>query len=217
MGNLYAQRRRIAPFIILAAMAVLALGLAAGPASAQATFTACASCHGMAATHSNPSHAAVYPTCANCHPNGDTSQIPSTAKCGVCHGGVTQILKSTQHVSNGCGTTVGCHGYTATIITTKVTAKVAPTTIRLGKTVKASGLATPATTLTGKKVALRVDFKKGTAWVKVKSTTATVKSTGAYAWTYKPGKKGAYRVTASISATAKYKASKSKAMAFKVN
>ena len=39
---------------------------------------------------------------------------------------------------------------------------------------------------------------------------------GLYVWTYKPAKKGTYRMTATIKATADYKGSKSPTRAFKV-
>ena len=41
-------------------------------------------------------------------------------------------------------------------------------------------------------------------------------ATGAYSWNYKPAKKGTYRMTASIVATADYKGSKSPSRPFKV-
>ena len=98
-----------------------------------------------------------------------------------------------------------------------MTAKVAPTTVRLGKTVKTTGAVTPVATLAGKKVALRVDFKKGTKWVKAKTANAIVTAAGAYSWKYKPLKKGTFRVRASIIAvTATYKASKTAYKTFKV-
>ncbi len=98
-----------------------------------------------------------------------------------------------------------------------MTARATPTTIRLRKTVKTTGAVTPVATLAGKKVALRVDFKKGTKWVKAKTASATVTATGAYSWKYKPLKKGTFRVKASIAAmTGVYKASKTAYKTFKV-
>ena len=57
-------------------------------------------------------------------------------------------------------------------------------------------------TLAGKTVALRVDFKKGTKWVKAKTASATVTALGAYSWKYKPLKKGTFRVKTSVAKTA---------------
>ena len=240
MGNAYAHRRRLAPALILMAtvallvMLAMAVSASLGAQDAQALSTfdtgsgsipACETCHGMSATHSKTAHVTngVYDssdptTCANCHPGGDTSVKPLPAKCGVCHGGVTTILAKSTHTTTGCGTTDGCHGYTAppVQVATTVTAKVAPTTIRLGKTVKTTGAVTPVATLAGKKVALRVDFKKGTKWVKAKTASATVTATGTYSWKYKPMKRGTFRVKASIATTATYKASKTAYRTFKV-
>ena len=97
-----------------------------------------------------------------------------------------------------------------------MTAKVAPKTIKLKKSVKTTGAVTPVATLAGKKVALRVDLKKGSKWVKAKTAKATVTATGTYSWKYKPLKKGTFRVKASIATTATYKASKSAYKTFKV-
>jgi hypothetical protein len=236
----------MATITLLVMLAFMAVSTSIGAQDAQALSTfdspvngigPCATCHPQSTVHSQASHSAVFPTCSNCHPDGDTSKPPLPSKCGVCHGGVTTILAKDTHTNIGCGTTDGCHGYsspaptptatpsttptptptpTATVVATKVTLKVAPKTIRLRKTVKASGLATPTATLKGKKVTVRVDRKKGAKWVKVTSKKVTVTSTGAYSWKYKPGKKGTYHVTASIAKSATYKASKSKAMTFKV-
>ena len=221
MGNVHINRGRLAPALILVALVVLAavagLGMIAGPANAQATFTACATCHIITpgdAFHSQTTHAAQ--TCDKCHTVGIMTP-PAPSACASCHGAATTIIASqASHVNAGCGTTPGCHGVPAAVVATKLTIKVAPTAIKLHKTVKTSGVATPKLTLKGKKVALRVDFKKGAKWIKAKTGSATVAASGAYSWTYKPGKKGTFRVTASIAKTATYKAYTSKALTFKV-
>jgi len=226
MGNVHVNRGRLAPTLILVALVVLAvvagLGMTAGPASAHETFTTCASCHGMSATHSQTAHvtngvykASDLTTCVNCHPNGDTSQVPLPSKCAVCHGGVTAILASAQHVTNGCGTTAGCHGVPPVVATTTMTEKVKPTTIKLKKSVTVSGTAGPTAALAGAKVALKAELKVGKKWTKAKTGTATVSTGGTYSWKYTPKKKGSYRVTASIAATSTYTA-KSMVKTFKV-
>ena len=82
-----------------------------------------------------------------------------------------------------------------------MTAKVAPTTVKLGKSVTISGTVTPATQLAGAKVTILVNRKSGTKWVKAKSATATASATGAYSWKYKVTKKGSYQVKISVKAT----------------
>ena len=96
-----------------------------------------------------------------------------------------------------------------------MTAKVAPTTVKVKKTVKVTGTAGPATSLAGAKVALKVERKVGTKWVKMKTGTATASATGAFTWSYKTAKKGSHRVTSSIAATTTY-TKKSVVKTFKV-
>ena len=50
-----------------------------------------------------------------------------------------------------------------------MTAKVAPTTVKLKKTVKVTGTAGPAASLKGAKVAFKVERKVGAKWVKMKA------------------------------------------------
>jgi hypothetical protein len=213
MGNVHAHRGQLASafvFTILVAVALLAFGamLFTDNANAQASFTTCATCHPMAATHANANHASFFGTCTTCHNDGGTAKPPLPSACSACHGGVTNILKSTQHVANGCGTTAGCHGVAPAVVTTTMTAKVAPTSVTVGKKVKVSGIAGPVPALASAKVALKVERKVGTKWVKMKTGTATASATGAYAWSYKTAKKGAHRVTVSIAKSAKFTAKK---------
>lgn len=100
----------------------------------------------------------------------------------------------------------------------KVTLKLSGLTsgaIRLGKSVTARGTVTP-TSLAGSKVTLMAQLKKGAKWVKAKTFSAIVTSTGAYSWKYKPAKRGAYRVQATIGRTATHAAVTTKWLAFKV-
>jgi photosystem II stability/assembly factor-like uncharacterized protein len=87
--------------------------------------------------------------------------------------------------------------------------------VKLGKSVSAGGLVTP-TSLAGSKVTLTVQLKKGAKWVKARTFSAAIASTGAYSWKFKPAKKGAYRVQATIAKTATHAAVTTKWLAFKV-
>jgi hypothetical protein len=210
MGIVYAHRGRLAPALILAVLLALAVivtfGLVAGPASAQPTFTTCASCHNMSDTHSNANHASFFSTCATCHNDGGTGNPPLPSACAACHGGTTAILASTQHKANGCGTTAGCHGVPPAVVTTTLTAKVVPTSVKVKKSVKITGTAGPVASLAGAKVAWKVERKVGAKWSKMKAGTATASATGAFTVTYKAVKTGAHRVTLSIAATSTYTA-----------
>ncbi len=101
--------------------------------------------------------------------------------CAACHGGTTAILAKATHAVTKCGTTPGCHGVPPAVVTTTLAAKVAPTTVRVGKKVKVTGTAGPAASLAGEKIAFKVQRKVGTKWVKMKATptTATAGATGA--------------------------------------
>jgi hypothetical protein len=216
-----ARRKRSLVIVLLALAIVAVFGIAAQQALALPTFTLaqkgigpCQTCHTQDATHANTNHSAL--PCATCHvTNISTPPLPTA--CGSCHGGPSAILATTSHTTQGCGTTAGCHGVPAPVpFTTSVSLKVAPSSIKLKKTVAATGAVTPAADLVGIKVVLKAEIKVGSAWKAAKSGFGTVSATGAYSWNYKPAKKGTYRMTASIVATADYKGSKSPSRPFKV-
>jgi len=207
MGIVHVHRGRLAPALILAVLMALAvivtLGLVASSASAQSTFTKCASCHTLAKTHAGATHSTT--SCATCHVNG-TSNPPTPKACVTCHTPASAVLAKPTHAANACGTTPGCHGVPPA--STTMTAKVAPTVVAVGKSVKVTGTAGPAAWLKGAKVSFKVERKVATKWVKMKTGSTTVKATGAFTWSYKTAKKGAHRVTASIAKSSTYTAKK---------
>jgi hypothetical protein len=220
--NAHTSRRSRSLVIVLLALAIVAVfGIAAQNALALPTFTnpvggigPCVSCHPMAATHANVNHSSL--GCTSCHPGSPATTPPTPAKCASCHG-APAILASATHVATKCNTTPGCHGVPIpTPITTSVSLKVAPTSIKLKKSVTATGAVTPVVDLVGIKVALKAEIKVGKAWKKSGANLATVSATGTYSWTYKPAKKGTYRMTATILKTSAYNGSKSLTRAFKV-
>jgi len=87
--------------------------------------------------------------------------------------------------------------------------------LKLGQSVTATGAVTPAS-LAGGKVTLTAQLKKGSAWVKATTASATISSTGAYRWKYKPARKGAYRVQTAIAATDAYAGAASRWLTFTV-
>ncbi len=191
----------IAALLILLAAIALSASLVTANANAQATFTVCGACHTQTAAHATHVPAVA---CATCHTAGATEPPPPSA-CASCHGAADILAR---HPTQACGTTPGCHGVPAPI-TTAVSLKVAPASIKLKKTVKATGTVSPAADLAGIKVLLKAERKVGKAWKAAKAGSATVSAAGMYVWNYKPAKKGSYRMTASIKATDDYKGSKS--------
>jgi predicted secreted protein len=213
MGIVHAQRGRLAPAAILAVLmalaAILTLGILAGPASAQATFATCASCHNDAkGIHAGATHGST--GCGTCHVGGFSAANKGVtpAACASCHTDVAGTLAKPTHTANACGTTPGCHGVPPATVTTTMSLKVSPTSVKVKKSVKVTGTAGPAASLAGAKVSLKVERKVGAKWTKMKTGTTTVKASGAYTWTYKTTKKGAHRVTASIAKTSTYTAKK---------
>ena len=74
--------------------------------------------------------------------------------------------------------------------------------LRLGRYLTVSGRVTPSR-FARSKVTLTVQRKRGTKWVTLKPVTRTSNGTGAYSWRYKPGKRGSYRLRASVAKTTK--------------
>ena len=87
--------------------------------------------------------------------------------------------------------------------------------MKLGKSVTVKGTVTP-TSLAGSKVTLTAQLKKGAKWVKARTCSALITSTGAFGWKYKPAKKGVYRMQGSIAKTSTHAAVTTKWLAFKV-
>lgn len=230
--------------VALVVLAVVAgLGMTAGPASAYSTYqhggAVCANCHGNSTVtsavcvtcHTGYKVPSATSNCWTCHTPGQDMQpvkngAPATCTA-TCH-----LANGTDHAHNPHperGTCTDCHNVTTNattpngsphhvapaIVTTTLTAKVAPASVTHGKTVKVTGTAGPAASLKGAKVAFKVERKVGTKWVKMKTGTATASATGAFTWSYKTAKKGAHRVTVSIAKTATYTA-KSLVKTFKV-
>ncbi len=196
-----------AVLILLAAIAIMA-SVVTTNANATPTFTVCGACHTQSAAHAK--HVPAVP-CATCHTAGPTVPPPPSA-CASCHK-VAEIVAT--HPTGGC-TVAGCHAAAPEPVVTSVSLKVAPTSIKLKKTVKATGSVTSAADLAGMKVLLKAEIKVGKAWKAAKAGSATVSDAGLYVWTYKPAKKGSYRMTATIKATDDYKGSKSPTKLFKV-
>ncbi len=147
------------------------------------------------------------------------ASIPDVTVAGTPHN---------PHPERGTCTQPGCHTFSTAYNAangsphhtlqvpdpTKVSVKVSPTKIKLHKTVKATGAVTPADL--GGRVTLTVQMKKGSKYVKAKTATAKVGTTGKYSFTYKPTKKGTYRIQSAIKATDDFAGSKSKYVKFTV-
>jgi hypothetical protein len=192
------------------------------PSKATATNAKCITCHTSFAVPT------ATKTCWTCHqPGQDMSAVaggaPTTCTT-VCHklpGGAAVpnsghnphpdrgVCTTCHQMSTGVTAPNGSPHHTAKVVpATTITLKITPTSIKLRKSVKATGAVTPMLVLVGVKVGLKAEMKKGTKWVNAKTGTATASAAGLYTWTYKPTKKGSYRVTATILPSAAYLGSK---------
>jgi len=199
------------------------------PAKGNVTNAKCITCHtGYAVINSSK-------TCWTCHtPGQDMAPVKSgaPADCTVaCHLASGDTSTHVAHTDRPTTCTV-CHPLTTsptiangsphhtakTLAKTTVSLKVAPASIKLRKTVTAAGIVTPVS-LVGEPVTLTAQLKSGAKWVKSKAAAVEVTSVGAtaaYSWTYKPLKKGVYRMQAAVKATSDYAGSSSKWVTFRV-
>jgi len=145
---------------------------------------------------------------AACAVVSDT-QITATVLAGATTGTIT--------VAAPGGSAASAASFTV-VFRPKVTLKLSGLTsgaIRLGRRVTAKGTVTP-TRLAGSKVKLTVQKKRGARWVTVKRVARTISASGAYSWKYKPVRKGAYRMRATIAKTVAHTAAKTKWRPFRV-
>ena len=137
--------------------------------------------------------------------------------------GTTESLSGVAFANASDGWAVGDDGAIVStsnggVFTPQLTLKLSGLTsgaLKLGKHLTAKGSVTP-TSLAGTKVTLTVQRKQGGKWRKVKSLACTIGAKGAYSDTYKPAKKGRYRVRATIAKTATHTAARTKWRTFKV-
>jgi photosystem II stability/assembly factor-like uncharacterized protein len=88
--------------------------------------------------------------------------------------------------------------------------------IKYGKSVTAVGEISPRLSLAGSKVTLKAQSRKGARWVRAKAGSASIGRDGIYRWTFKPRRRGSYRIKATIAKTAAHNAATSTWVRFKV-
>ena len=87
--------------------------------------------------------------------------------------------------------------------------------LRLRSRVTIKGVVTPAA-LAGDKLTAQVQRRNGRRWVKATTTTRTILSGGRATWTYRPAKRGAYRVRLTMAKTATHAATHTNWRSFRV-
>jgi hypothetical protein len=239
-----ARRSRSLTIAFLALAMVAVFGMAAQqawahPASYNHGGATCTSCHPPTPPTNDKCtacHTGGYAvpsgskTCWTCHTPGQNVQpLENDAACvTACHladGTTNRHLAHTDGRSTVCTT---CHPLPVSVtnpgssphhmastapVDTTVSLKVSPVAIKLRASVKASGVVTPMGL--GSVVSMTAQSKVGSKWVKAKVATAKL-ANGSYTWTFKPTKKGTYRIQAAIKRTATIVASASPWKTFKV-
>ncbi|MEZ5125010.1 MAG: pre-peptidase C-terminal domain-containing protein [Thermoleophilia bacterium] len=87
--------------------------------------------------------------------------------------------------------------------------------LKLGNKVTAKGKVT-STNLSATKAKLTLQRKAGSTWAKVKVVSRTLSAAKTYSWTYKPTRKGTYRIRATVAQTATNKSAASSWKTFSV-
>jgi len=169
-------------------------------------------------------------TCWGCHtPGQDMSGVKATsAGCSSAAAGCHATGAAAPHVGATNTTCLTCHGTTVTSTNpgtsphhvTGVTAKpvltvaLSPSSVKVKKSIKASGLA--YTGPSASKVSVTVQKQSGAKWTKVTSKVVTATSAGAWSYSYKATKKGSFRVLTTTPAVTGVSAGSVTSKTFKV-
>ena len=188
--------------------------------------TACGSCHAPNPTNEvctschtggfvpHPKGGAAT-TCWTCHfPGQNMSSVSSSTGCGTGAAGAT-CHNAAAHVGSNTKACTSCHGVTlaannpgqsahhkasvtAVTVSPLLTIKLSATSIKVNKKIKAAGLVKTPVASTSYTVKVLIQKKNSKRQV-VKVTTKTSLPTAASTWgaSYKPTKKGSYRLQAS--------------------
>jgi hypothetical protein len=170
-------------------------------------------------------------TCWTCHtPGQDISGFKTASGCAAgvagaaCHGTATKHVGAT--LNGGC---TSCHSVTTSAtnpsnsshhvvsytVKPALSLAVSATRITLGKTVTAKGIMHRV--VTGGTVNVLVQKKNSSGVFKTLLTKRVVSTAlETYSWKYKPGKKGSYRMRASVPASGKILAGKTAYKTFAV-
>jgi hypothetical protein len=189
-----------------------------GDTSKMPTNATCATCHTGYQVYTGSTE-----TCWTCHLPGQnmTADETDTACAGTCHMANGDTRTHPKHFYGSAGPAcTTCHNLPTDYktpnnsphhdavqfnITQKATIKASPATVKFGGKVAVKGGVTPnlaAPYMRAGKVTATFQRKSGAKWVKIKAVTGAINgTTGAYSISYKPAKKGSWRVQAKTPAS----------------
>ena len=142
----------------------------------------------------NGSQATFVPISASCV----LAWVPAGATSGA-------IAVTTPAGTGGSSTVFTVIAAPAGPVTAELSLALASTAVKLGARVRASGRLDPAS-LAGGAVALKVQRRVDGRWVLARSASVASGATGDWTWSYRPSRRGAYRLRAAVAATAAHTA-----------
>jgi hypothetical protein len=137
---------------------------------------------------------------------GSDAQITAAVPAGATSGPVAVITRG--------GQTASAQDFVVTV-TPALALSVRPAVSSLIRRVRLVGLLSPPS-LAGANVTVTVQLRRGGAWKPVKTAVRATTAAGAYAWSYLPPRKGAYRAKAAIAPAPANTAAESPWSAFRV-
>jgi hypothetical protein len=136
------------------------------------------------------------------------TQLTATVPVGAASGPVT--------VTGPGGSGASASGFTVlTPATAHVSLRLRRTTVVLGRSVKAMGLLAPLS-IAGEDVTLVAQRRRDGDWRTIKTVPRTTGDSGAYSWSYRPGRRGAYRVMTKVLPTVEHTAAQTAWLRFSV-
>ena len=116
-------------------------------------------------------------------------------------------------ISRG-GKTAGPEAFTVTVVSS-LALKAGPALQTLGRRVRLGGTLKPLA-LAGTKLTLSVQKRRGGAWRTITTVSRSTSEAGVFGWSYAPPRRGEYRAAASVAASPRNTAARSRWVGFRI-
>ncbi len=137
------------------------------------------------------------------------TQLTATVPVGATSGSITVVAPAGTGVSTVAFTVLEA-------LAADLSLRVSPASVPRRAPVKAAGTLSPAS-LGGRAVTLSLQRKSGRSWVPVRDASVATDAAGAFAWSYRTARLGAYRCRASIAGTGEHGAAQTAWISFRVH